>query len=199
MKKISKILLTAFVIAGALSLTGCPKEAGEGNGGGGSGSTTYPTSWAGLSTNDSLIGTWEFSYENIQWQYSGTIVISNDKIDIQNIASNKFSEQQIQSKSLCTDVVCKKYSQTRGKLVFYSDTVDGYEAALSQDDSYRLHKYVDTDYEFTDENTLKILRLGDYGSLTYSTSKQHQCQTAESAGWTGYSENETLTLTRKTN
>ena len=40
MKKISKILLTAFVIAGALSLTGCPKEAGEGNGGGGSGSTT---------------------------------------------------------------------------------------------------------------------------------------------------------------
>lgn len=205
------MLLTAFVIAGALSLTGCPKEAGEGNGGGsgsGSGTSTYPTSWASLSTNDPLIGTWELSYSgdlnaNIHYESLYRMTISSNRIEFyyKDITTNSSTGNVTvtEDKAFGTDVACIRYSPTTGYLVFYTDKYDDYDFALAGGDSNKLHKYVDTSFIFEDENTIKVLYFWEYGEQYYSSSKSQACEASTRRGWDPYIDSDCTTFTRKTN
>ena len=206
-RHIKKGLLIAGILASVLSLAGCPKEAGEGNGGG-SGATTYPTSWASISANDPLIGTWELSYSgdlnaNIHYESLYRMTISSNRIEFyyKDITTNSSTGNVTvtEDKAFGTDVACIRYSPTPGYLVFYTNKYDDYYFGIAQGDSNRLNKYVDTSFIFEDENTIKVLSFGKYGSNTYYSTKSSACETITLSGWIPYSDSNCTTFTRKTN
>ena len=212
MKRIKRMLLTAFVLVTAMCLTGCPKEAG-GNGEGGE--TTYPTEWASLSDNDSVIGTWEVTKDQgtiANCKRKITFTISKNNFDVHCLTyftDNSISSQE--RSSIGTDLEIKKLSNSRGVIVFYAEEDDnediGFYFTSGHENTYMLAVY-----ELIDNNTLKIYR-GDFRSQLISDSYTRTKNAAKINwkdsspyflnNWDAYFDetsesNEVIRLTRKT-